>query len=296
MTDSSADDKKEETKPVLGFPHSEQFPQSDHNFAPPYSNSGYHYPPPYDQYPYQYPQPFYYYPNCQPNYYNDDNNNNIPQPQLSNVAPPKRKIITFCRVFFCLIVVLILSVIIYLVVQWWTRYAWYPDFEVASFVVHSFNISNYHKLTADWEIDVNVINPNKKVEISFEYIATSLEYKFQLLQSSFSVPINVARKSNAKFHVDFDIPNLNQKNIGGLVVKDMARDRRKGHNLLIDLRIEGIIMNIPNNGSPKRTVEVRCENLMLKFKNSSSLPEWVGSIKKYKHECDYEDNWWDYIW
>ncbi|XP_055809228.1 uncharacterized protein LOC129877727 [Solanum dulcamara] len=300
MTNSSGDDKKDETKLVLGYLHSEQYPKSDHNFAPSYLNRTYHYPPPYDLYQYQYP--YYYYPNYQSNHYNDDtsnnnNDNNIVQPQLSNVPPPRRKIITFCRVLFCLIVVLILSFSIFFVVRIWKNYAYYPSFEVVSFVVHSFNISNStNKLTADWEVDVRVRNSNRKVEISFEYIATSLMYKLQLLEVSFSAPFDVPGKSNVKFHVDSNIPNLNQVKIGGLVVNEMARDLRRRDNLLIDLRIEANIMNKGSNSYYRRALYVLCDGLMLNFKNSSSLPEWDGQINNYKMECTYDDTWWDIIW
>ncbi|KAL3357248.1 hypothetical protein AABB24_017775 [Solanum stoloniferum] len=295
MTDSSSDDKKDETKPVLGYP--EQFSQSDRNFASPYPNPAYHYPPPYDQYPYQYP--YYYYPNYQSNYYNNDNNNNnnILQPQLSNVPPPRRKIITFCRVLFCLIVVLILSFSIFFVVRIWKNYAYYPSFEVVSFIVHSFNISNpTNKLTVDWEVDVSVRNSNRKVEISFEYISTSLMYNLQLLESSFSAPFNVSRKSNAKFHVDSNIPNPNQVKIGGLVVNEMARDLRRGYNLLIDLRIEAKIINQGTNSRYKRELYLSCDDLILNFKNSTSLPEWDGRTNNYKSKCEYDETWWDVIW
>ncbi|XP_049342824.1 uncharacterized protein LOC125807098 [Solanum verrucosum] len=295
MTDSSGDDKKDETKPVLGYP--EQFSQSDRNFASPYPNPAYHYPPPYDQYPYQYP--YYYYPNYQSNYYNNDNNNNnnILQPQLSNVPPPRRKIITFCRVLFCLIVVLILSFSIFFVVRIWKNYAYYPSFEVVSFIVHSFNISNpTNKLTVDWEVDVSVRNSNRKVEISFEYISTSLMYNLQLLESSFSAPFNVSRKSNAKFHVDSNIPNPNQVKIGGLVVNEMARDLRRGYNLLIDLRIEAKIINQGTNSRYKRELYLSCDDLILNFKNSTSLPEWDGRTNNYKSKCEYDETWWDVIW
>lgn len=296
MTDSSNDDKKDGIKPVFGYPHSEQFPQSDHNFAPPYPNPAYHYPPPYDQYPYIYP--FYYYPN----YYNDDNcinnnNNNFPQPQLSNVSPPRRKIITFCRVLFLLIVVITLSVIIFFVVQIWKNYTYYPSFKVVSFVVHTFNISNStNKLTADWEVGVSVRNSNRKVEISFEYIATSLMYNEQLLESSFSAPFNVPGKSNVEFHVNSKIPNLNQEKIGGLVVHEMGRDLRRGDNLFIDLRIEAKIINKRSTRGDRISLTVFCEDLLLNFTNSTSLPEWDGITNKYIMGCTYDEDWWDIIW
>lgn len=208
MPNSSNEDKKDEIKSILGYSHSEQFLQVDHNFATPYPNPIYHYPSPYDQYPYQYP--YYYSPNYQSIYYNDDTSNNNNNVQ-ANGPPPRPKLVTFCRVLFCFIVILILSVSIYFIVRIWKNYAYYPSFMVVSFVVHSFNISNStNTLTADWELDVSVRNSNRKVEISFEYIATNLMYNLQLLESSFSAPFNVAPKSNAEFHVDSRIPNLNQ--------------------------------------------------------------------------------------
>ncbi|MCD7455243.1 hypothetical protein HAX54_027455 [Datura stramonium] len=202
--------------------------------------------------------------------------------------------VTFCRVFFCLIVVLILSVVIIFLIRFWNNYAYYPSFEVVSFVVHTFNITNStNELTAHWEVDVSVGNSNRNVEISFEYIATSLVYKFALLESSFSAPFNVAGKRNAEFHVDFDIPNSNQRQIGGIVVNEMARDRRNGYNLVVDLRIEAIIVNKYSNGNQyKRKLDVLCEYLILKFKNSSSLPVWEGNTENYIQECSYDEYWW----
>ncbi|KAK4345825.1 hypothetical protein RND71_036001 [Anisodus tanguticus] len=72
----------------------------------------------------------------------------------------------------------------------------------------------------------------------------------------------------------------------------MVRDWRNGYNLLIDLRIEGEIRNKHDRGTRKRFVDVICEDLILEFKNSSSLLEWEGTRKKYIQECDYERNWW----
>nr|XP_009804809.1 PREDICTED: uncharacterized protein LOC104249968 [Nicotiana sylvestris]XP_016499413.1 PREDICTED: uncharacterized protein LOC107818017 [Nicotiana tabacum] len=287
MSDSSVDDKKDETKPVL-----------DHNFPQYYPNPGYYYPP-YDHFPGSYGQPYlgypnpnmpqclYFYPNYQSDCY-DNNNNNInttPQPELSNVAPPSRKSLTFCRVLFCLIFIIILGIIITLVVIWWKFLPYEPRFEVVSFVVNSFEISNSSKLRADWEIEMNVYNPNKKVDIKLEHIATSLMYKYTLLETSFSAPFKLNKKSEATIRADFDIPNSNHKEMGGLVVNDIARDRRKGH-LSFDLRIEAKILHIEGNKSRRRkTVYVICEDLNLEFKNSSSLPNWDGYIV----ECTFDD-------
>ncbi|KAM3288350.1 hypothetical protein P3S67_021780 [Capsicum chacoense] len=297
MTSSLNDDKNDEIKPIFGYP--EQFPQPDHNFASPYSNPPYNYPPPYDQYPYHYLS--YYYSN----YYNDNNinnnNNDFMQPQFSNVPPPQRKIITFCRVLFLLIVVLTLSFVTFFVVKFWKEYTYYPSFEVVSFVVHTFNISNTtNKLTVDWELDVNVRNSNRQVEIIFEYIATSLMYNSQLLESSFSAPFNVSGENNVSYHVNSHIPNPNQKKIGGLVVNDMAHALRRGDNLYIDLEIEATIINKGSTSAyRKRNLDLSCEDLLLNFNSPTSLPEWDGHTNSYIIKCQYnEPNWWDYyfIW
>ncbi|CAN4109461.1 unnamed protein product [Withania somnifera] len=112
-------------------------------------------------------------------------------------------------------------------------------------------------------------------------------YKLQLLETSFSAPFNVSRKSDADFYVDSNISIPNQKKIGSLVVNKMARDLRK----------EAKILNKFSNGKlERRTLDAVCENLILNFKNPSSLRVWDGDTNSYIRGCEYQEYWWDFIW
>lgn len=124
------------------------------------------------------------------------------------------------------------------------------------------------------------------MDIKLEHIATSLMYKYTLLDTSFSAPFKLNKRSEATIRADFDIANSNHKKMGGLVVNDIARDRRKGH-LSFDLRIEAKILQLEGNKSRRRkTVYVICEDLNLEFKNSSSLPNCDGYIV----ECTFDND------
>lgn len=142
-----------QSRPATGYPASgyPQHPPPPNSAATAYPYAA---PPP--------PHPSYYYPN---------NNQN---PHYSNPYVPDPRA-AFARRFFAVLIASFLVALTVALALWLVLRPRLPDFTLSSLSLSNLNLSS-SLLTADFAVDFNVANPNKKITFYYDHLRAAVYY------------------------------------------------------------------------------------------------------------------------
>ncbi|KAL2503127.1 hydroxyproline-rich glycoprotein family protein [Forsythia ovata] len=229
------------------------------------------YPPPYQDYA--------------PPYHGGTSNKYNPAYASSNKLPfpttePKESN-TFGRVVLCLMVGLIFGASLLSLLLWVLFGSDVPIFEIQTFSIPSFNFTG-STLKASWEAGLNVINPNHKLDISFEQTESSLVYNNYIIDTSLVDSFQVERDEETTMDTGFFVPAFDDEyynTTGSPWVKDMQEERRKG-SLAFELRIITTATFMAGDFWRRQTaLKVVCIDLKVDFPATTGGGTWNGDKK-----------------
>uniref|UniRef100_A0A2N9G9R2 Late embryogenesis abundant protein LEA-2 subgroup domain-containing protein n=1 Tax=Fagus sylvatica TaxID=28930 RepID=A0A2N9G9R2_FAGSY len=231
--------------PVIGLPH----PQAQHGYAPPPppppNNHGY---PPNASNPYSYTQTASPLP---PTYYDTTQSN----------ATGNTGLIRCC---LALLILFILASCLSTFMAWFILHPLVPIFRVEAFHVSNFNTTN-PDFASNWEANVTVKNPNRKLTVYLNEIRSFMYYKEDYLASDFVDPLMLQIKEHDVLHVKLSANNLVEHEVGDWVVDDMVRDRNGG-SLSFNFRLQ--VSSSFKSGTwwtREHILKVCCDNLNVQF-------------------------------
>ncbi|GAU17494.1 hypothetical protein TSUD_340370 [Trifolium subterraneum] len=175
--------------------------------------------------------------------------------------------------FLSVITVIVTIIFITVTINYFILKPRFPEFQVNSASLTSFNFNNNSDLTAKWDISLIVSNPNKKLEIEYNAIAAGIYYEneLELLASTQLAPFNQPKQSKNVIRVQFEILD---EYIDNSVADGIADGRFRGFvqfgmvlNVLI--KLNGLFH--PNDF----VIKVTCEPLNFGMSNNVNNVTWV---------------------
>lgn len=213
-------------------PHNNQSPPPQATSYPPATG----YPPPMGYPPGQpgYPPPGYHYPGYAnggyPNYAYSSQappvayyNNRMYQPARQDGYNPAG----FARGFVLGLFLLIFFLFTSNITMWLFLRPELPVFHLDGFSVSNFNAS-WPTLTADWEANITVRNPNSKIKVYSDQIHNIILYGEDKLCTSVSPPIYLDIHQSTGDNLKLAANSTDAIMAGKLVVDKMAAERNKG--------------------------------------------------------------------
>lgn len=279
---SNAEDDSKPPRSNQSPPLSQQHPQPHQGYPPPPPYQGYgppggpgsypYYPPP-NNYPYNVGAPSQPPP---PPYYNS-----APPPPYMPINPERSHGYTFARLLFVIMIFLFIGTSLMSLITWLVFGSDIPAFHVESLNMPVVNITNSTVLTAKWDANVTVKNPNKKLEIHFENIETNLLYKDYLLDTSFVEPFQLAVSENKTFLPTFETRDYSKNVAAALLVKEMGEE---GGNAVVvfDMAISTTAAYRSESAWKKKvSLRILCVDLEVVFpKGISGGGAWRGDNLK----------------
>ncbi|KAL3536037.1 hypothetical protein ACH5RR_004498 [Cinchona calisaya] len=166
----------------------------------------------------------------------------------------------FGRVMLVTMVTLIVCMCMVSLVIWFLFGTESPEFNVASLAVSNLNVSE-SVITANWDVNVTVFNPNTDLKVNFTSVKASIFYKNYPLAMSAIEPFYLQGTHLHKFQIRLD----NEKAMAKpLLVEEINRSQRGGV-LYLSVRMSLGAKFQSNSIWRKETLRVFCDDLKLNF-------------------------------
>jgi len=189
---------------------------------------------------------------------------------------------TFCCVVLCLMVALIFGAVLLSLLLWFLFGSDVPSFEIQMFSIPNFNFTDT-KLKANWEVRLNIKNPNRKLDISFDQTEGSLVYKNFIVDTSLVDSFQVERREEMDMDTDFYAPASDDTYYSTTEapwVKDMLEERRKG-SMVFEVRIIATATFMAGEFWRRQTtLKVVCVELKVDFPAPTGGGTWNGDKKE----------------
>ncbi|CAA2966397.1 Hypothetical predicted protein [Olea europaea subsp. europaea] len=232
------------------------------------------YRPPYQELAQPYPDGAGYYKKYNPAY---PSSNKLQFP-ITDHKPSN----TFCCVVLSLTVALIFGAVLLSLLLWFLVGSEFPSYEIQKFSIPIFNFTDT-KLKANWEATLNIKNPNRKLDISFDQTESSLVYKNFIVDTSLADSFQVERTEEMDMDTDFFVPASDDtyySTTDAPWVKDMIEERRKG-SMVFEVRIIATATFMAGEFWRKQTtLHVVCVELKVDFPTPTGGGVWNGDKKK----------------
>ncbi|XWS73848.1 hypothetical protein CRYUN_Cryun02cG0164400 [Craigia yunnanensis] len=230
---------QDSSRPVTGYPV--------HNLnscaPPPPATSG-------TAYPYVNPNPYPYYP--------------APRPQ--NPRP------TFFRRLFVIFTILLIIFGTILLIFWLVLRPKLPDFSIQSLSLSNFNASN-QRVSATWNAQFQVSNPNKKLSISYGYVVSSVFHKDYLLTETRIGPFVQGTRNVITVEASYSVVD---SFVEGKVVDEMNGERTRGE-IKFNVRVlTDVAFRYGGWRGRRRVLRVWCNDVTL----TGSSGKMTGGPKK----------------
>ncbi|KAG8644783.1 hypothetical protein MANES_11G165500v8 [Manihot esculenta] len=214
------------SRPATGYP----VPPAQHpnGYPPPQSATAYA-PPPTNPYYYNQPPPY-------------------PNPRTALLR----------RLIAALIVITVLFLTI-LFICWLVIRPHRPQFHVTSLSVTNLNVStSSQRLTGYWNARLQVYNPNKKLKISYDEIASSILYKSEILSQTRIPPFKQDTKHLTTIDAEFSAVD---SYVDERVVNGINGDRARG-SVGFNLRVVADVgFKVGRFRARRRLLRVWCDNV-----------------------------------
>lgn len=166
----------------------------------------------------------------------------------------------FGRVMLVTTVSLIISMCMVSLVIWFLFGTEIPEFTVGSFTVSNLNVTD-SMITANWDVNVTVFNPNTDLKVNFSNVMAAIFYKNFPLSISAIEPCYL---QGTRLH-DFQIRLDNEKAIGKPRLVEEINKGKSGGILYLSARMSLGAKFQSNSVWRKETLRVFCENLKVSF-------------------------------
>ncbi|KAJ7971660.1 Late embryogenesis abundant (LEA) hydroxyproline-rich glycoprotein family [Quillaja saponaria] len=143
-----------------------------------------------------------------------------------------------------------------------------PNFKVDALFVSNLNTSNSN-LTANWDANITVENPNKKLKAYFTNVQTNMYHNEDIVSVIYASPFELDTKQTTVVNVKLTTNPSNQVMVARWVVDEMAKERGTGtvtFNLRMQLRSEFKSGELSSRGVVLR---VFCEDLEVQFQGTT---------------------------
>ncbi|MFQ6638334.1 hypothetical protein Gotur_016554 [Gossypium turneri] len=138
--------------------------------------------------------------------------------------PPQNQRPTFFRLFIIAMAILLFIFGITLLIFWLVLRPHLPDFSIQSLSLSNFNASN-QRVTATWNAQFQVSNPNKKLSITYADVVSSVFHKDYFLTETRIVPFSQGTGDVRTLDASF---SLADSFVEGKVVDAMNGERTRG--------------------------------------------------------------------
>uniref|UniRef100_A0A7N0RHF0 Late embryogenesis abundant protein LEA-2 subgroup domain-containing protein n=1 Tax=Kalanchoe fedtschenkoi TaxID=63787 RepID=A0A7N0RHF0_KALFE len=227
--------------PATGYPvHPYPPPQQAANGYAQQPSSAYPYPPPHQQHP----NPYFYNSNYQapPRDYHVDQQRNAFLRRM--ITAMIAVFVIFCVIFF---------------ITWLVLRPKFPEFRVDSASVTGFNLSS--SVSGAWVFGVTVSNPNKKVDIVYEEVESSLAYDYDFIADSTLAPFTQGKRNVTTIRASFAASGsyLNDRSLARL-------NRDRGDDGVVGFQVRIYSRALFNAGVwrvRRRLLRVLCDDLRI---------------------------------
>ncbi|XVF69242.1 hypothetical protein PTKIN_Ptkin11bG0065400 [Pterospermum kingtungense] len=199
------------------------------------------------------------------------NPNPNPYPYYPAPPPQNPRPTFFRRLIFAFTILLIIFGVIFLII-WIVMRPHLPDFSLQSFSVSNFNASN-QRVSATWNAQFQVSNPNKKLSISYGDIESFIFHKDDFLAETRIGPLSQGTRDVSTVDASYSVVN---SFVDGKVVDAMNAEKSSGE-IKFNVKVESAVAFRYGGWSGRRRVlRVWCNNVAL----SGSSGKMTGGPKK----------------
>lgn len=158
------------------------------------------------------------------------------------------------------------------IITWLVLRPQVPQFHVTTFSVSKFNVSG-PTFTANWDVNVKVINPNSKLKVFLDQIQG---FTFQeddddhFLSTAFMSPLLLETKEEALMHANLSTGNPDQPMVGSWVVEEMRKKRAEG---TVSFTFRMMVWSTLKSGdwwTRHLGMKVYCEHLVVRFASAAA--------------------------
>lgn len=159
-----------------------------------------------------------------------------------------------------------------------------PHFRVSSISVSNFTVSD-SELKGMFEVELNITNPNKKIEMRVDRFSVSVFYGSDGLSGAIVLqPIYLKKSSDKDVKIKFSLRNSSTKSAYKVVSHDLVNDWNKG---IVNFDVKMLARIVFEAGiwpSREKFVDIYCGNLDVGFVPIKKTGKLLGIGK----ECHAE--------